>query len=745
MGRAERRAVIIGINEYKDAKRLAGCVRDARELESVLRLEQYDYETTLIVDEEATRRKCLEELWDAAESSGTTLIIYFAGHGGLRGKSGYVQTHDGASRDPGIDLQTLAEIAAVASDNYDHVLTILDACHSGAGETWAGHSPLTATAVNAAIQSVNSSRLLLAACRPDEVAYETLPPQVHGAFTRVLLDAMTDSAVDFDGNVTAHTLFDVIIARMDTKSQTPVFKGDSAGSVVLGNGFEPRVGEPLRPQATALLLAKGERLLDEYQLLQAEELSRIDRRREGGLDKCARSLADIIRWFEDTELAQPDIKREQSWKAFRRSLVNHQATLSSIDVGDDTPLGRVVSKVGGGGFGQVWEVESGQSTRVAFKVFHGSELSDSEKPQRFRNGYSSMKKLSHPRIVRVHEFIEAPLGFSMDYINGADLSSAFVDRTNGEQVLALCFDIADTIRFAHDAGVVHRDIKPENVILAWNDDTENYVPYLTDFDLAYIQTNRTVTTAAVGGVVHYAAPEQFYSGGPSSRAPTVDVYGFAQLMFYMYVGSNPSADRPKQNVDRFRDEVASLHTQTSAALIIDLYEMCSKYRPQDRLQTLQEVCDVLTRARVAHSASSETKSLSQEDFCREVAFVYAGHGAFTEDGEGGVRLTSRAGTLDVQLQAKGVPEAGRSNFTITLSATQSLGVGGASTGAQGRRIINQRLDRRLGRFENVNRTPGTSGYFQTKVHISNEHLTFDGVAAFSQVLSAAIGAIEQVD
>ncbi|MET4052027.1 serine/threonine protein kinase [Frigoribacterium sp. PvP054] len=745
MGNTQRRAVIIGINEYENANRLAGCVRDARELAEVLSLEEYGYESALLVDEGATRRDCLVELWDAAETDGASLIIYFAGHGGLHGKSGYLHTYDGVARDPGIDLQTIAEISAVASGHYDHVLTILDACHSGAGDTWSGHSPLTASAVSAAIQSVNSSRLLLAACRPEQVAFETSGPDVHGEFTRVLLDALMGDAVDFDGNVTAHTLFDVVTGRMDTQRQTPVFKGDSAGSVVLGRGFEPRIGEPLRPQATAALLAKGEQFLDEYQLLQSEELSRLDRRRNGGLDACARSLAQIIHWFDDVEISQPDVKRESEWKGFRRSLTNHQAALSAIDVGDTLPLGRVASKVGAGGFGQVWELESQGATRLAFKAFHGSELTDGEKPQRFRNGYRSMKKLDHPRIVSVHELIEAPLGFSMDYINGADLSNAFVDRTDGGRVLSLCFEIADTVRFAHDAGIIHRDIKPENVILAWDDETQDTVPHLTDFDLAYIQTNRTVTKAAVGGVVHYAAPEQFYSSGPSSRAHTVDVYGLGQLIFFLYVASDPSADRPEQNMERFARAVASLHTQTSAALIIELYRSCSQYKPEDRPQSLEEVCTVLTSARVAHNASSSVAELSESDVCREVAFVYAGHGAFSEDGENGIFMTSRAGTLTVQLRARGVPAQGRVDFSMTLDATQSLGVSGTSSGAQGRLVVNQRLDRRLQKFEKVTRTPGTSGYFQTHLHIMDRPLNSAGVAELVEVLSAAIGAIEQVD
>lgn len=202
--------------------------------------------------------------------------------------------------------------------------------------------------------------------------------------------------------------------------------------------------------------------MDEYQALQTTELSQFSRRQSSGLKKCSRKLAEVVRWFEETEARLPDVRREQIWRQCRDAITNYRSTVAQIQVGDELPGGKVVRKIGAGGFGVVWEID-GLNARHAYKVLHGSDLSDPVKPQRFRNGYKSMQALEHPRIVRVQELTETPLGFAMQVIDGSDLRTAFVDRQDGDQLLTLAYQIADTVRYAHGVGVVHRDIKPENV------------------------------------------------------------------------------------------------------------------------------------------------------------------------------------------------------------------------------------------------------------------------------------------
>ncbi|GAA1970226.1 protein kinase domain-containing protein [Microbacterium deminutum] len=744
MGSGTRRAVVIGINSYANVGRLAGCVRDATDVADALTGTGYDFQTVLVVDDDATRRKCLDELWSAAEAEGEFLVVYFAGHGLVHGGAGHLVTTEGVPRDPGIGLLELGHIMASASQNYAHVIAVLDSCHSGAGITWSGYTPLTQDAIEHGVAVVNASRILLAACRAEQVAFETAEPDARGAFTKVLVEGLHGGAVNHQGDVTVHSLFDFLDSNMDTLRQTPVFKGDSAGSVVLGTGFSPRLGAPVPTQEANQIFAKAESLLDTYQLLQTSELSRLDHRRQVGLRTCAQKLSEVVRWFDETENLAKDVARDARWRGFRSSLLNYQASLSNLNDGDVLPVGKVERRIGGGGFGQVWEVES-QGHKQALKVFHGSELSDPVKPTRFRNGYYSMRSLTHPRIVAVHELTEAPLGFTMDLIQGADLRDAYIDRTDSRTLLALLIDIADTVRFAHGRSIVHRDIKPENVILAWDETSGEPAAHLTDFDLAYIETNRTVTVNLVGGAVNYAAPEQFYaSNGSVARDFTVDVFGFAQLMYFILHGSDPAADKPAQNTQRFSNSVAGLFPAEPAELLIGLYKQSSSVDPSGRPQTMEEVHAVLSRAKVLHEATMSGAQLTAADILRQVAFTYAGPGGYSMDDEV-VRMESRAGTMQIEVRQRGVESDGASDFLMTFSVSQQFGIPGASSGGHARGILNQRIDKRLQRYPDVRRSAGKHGYFQTHLTIERVPLSTSGIAELSILLSEIIAAIEHVD
>ena len=81
-------------------------------------------------------------------------------------------------------------------------------------------------------------------------------------------------------------------------------------------------------------------------------------------------------------------------------------------------------------------------------------------------------KLTHPNIVRIHDFFEAegerPF-ISMEFIEGANLSELRVQEANGtfqwKYLEPLVEQLCDALSYAHGEGVVHRDIKPGNVML----------------------------------------------------------------------------------------------------------------------------------------------------------------------------------------------------------------------------------------------------------------------------------------
>ncbi len=547
-----RDAVVVGIDTYPDAP-LHACVRDAREMAACLTLEQYDFNCKVLLNSQASRQGILEALSELAygREDREMLLFYFAGHGEVLGSAGHLVTHDAQNYDPGISLAQLAQLMESASQHYSHVVAILDCCHAGSSHTWTNSRPLRVEDVDREVATVNESRCILAACRPEETAKELLDSS-HGVYTSALIDGMLSDAVDHYGQVTLLSLHEYAARVVPGELQTPVLKGDVAGTVALGRGFEPRIGRPLEKAELSKNLAKAHTLVDEQYALHREELSDHRRRVAGGAKRCAQRLEQTLRWFEETQKDLPDIRRNPNWKDLHVRLLDHRRSLAEISLGQEMAFGRVSRLIGHGGYGHVWEVETESGEMVAYKVFfHGNELDDDVKVQRFRNGYQTMKGLDDAHVVAVREFSDVPLGFVMDFVPGENLRNYYLDRSDSEAVVRLMLDIAHTVEHAHSRDVRHRDIKPENIIVVQNEEG-NPEPYLTDFDLSYHETNRTITTSggAVGGVIFYAAPEQLHEPNTAAaREATVDVFSLGQLFFYILTGRNPNSDDFEKKTD----------------------------------------------------------------------------------------------------------------------------------------------------------------------------------------------------
>jgi len=138
-----------------------------------------------------------------ANDAGQSLaIVMFSGHGTMIDGQFYLVPYgvdDGtssrlkASAIPASEFQS--EIATLAQRG--RVLVLLDACRSGGLLTAQASTSLPADALRAAIASSNVT--VLTSSKADTLSREDAAWQ-HGAFTKVLLDALSGSAVDIDAD-----------------------------------------------------------------------------------------------------------------------------------------------------------------------------------------------------------------------------------------------------------------------------------------------------------------------------------------------------------------------------------------------------------------------------------------------------------------------------------------------------------------------------------------------------------------
>jgi tetratricopeptide (TPR) repeat protein len=165
------------------------------------------------------------------------------------------------------------------------------------------------------------------------------------------------------------------------------------------------------------------------------------------------------------------------------------------------------------------------------------ELATAIAVERFLREARTLARLSHPRVVQVHDVLE-PDGlpcFVMDYLEGPTLRDLLREgrRLPAEQVRTIGLQVLDALEYMHRLGIVHRDLKPGNIFLV-----DGGVK-LVDFGIASHADGDTITPEGQQlGTRDYMAPEQ-RSGGPlDGRA---DLYALGLVLLEALTGRRASA------------------------------------------------------------------------------------------------------------------------------------------------------------------------------------------------------------
>jgi serine/threonine protein kinase len=215
---------------------------------------------------------------------------------------------------------------------------------------------------------------------------------------------------------------------------------------------------------------------------------------------------------------------------------------------------QIKSVLGRGGMGTVLEAVDQYrldvpdvDQRVAIKVLHSAVTQRPELLAELRREFVHLQSLSHPNIVRVHEFDRDgnTAFFTMEYLSGLSLSRVLSARhqiaLNRPHALAIIRDVGAALAHAHGRGVVHGDLNPGNIFI-----TDDGVVRVLDFGASHtLRRGPWISDFEFLEQTPIATPRyascQLLEGETADMRD--DLYAFACLVYLLLTGKHPFGER----------------------------------------------------------------------------------------------------------------------------------------------------------------------------------------------------------
>ena len=213
-------------------------------------------------------------------------------------------------------------------------------------------------------------------------------------------------------------------------------------------------------------------------------------------------------------------------------------------IGETISHYRILSRLGAGGMGVVYEAEDTRlGRRVAIKFLPDDTAVQPEAVQRFLREARVIATLNHPHICTLHDIGEhqGKQFMVMELLEGESLKTRIARGSIAiDDVIDVGAQLADALDAAHVKGVVHRDIKPPNLFV-----TPRGQLKVLDFGVAKLNQARAGDRAAAAtigvsdqlttmgttiGTISYMSPEQARGQEIDGRS---DVFSAGVVLYEM--------------------------------------------------------------------------------------------------------------------------------------------------------------------------------------------------------------------
>jgi serine/threonine-protein kinase len=220
---------------------------------------------------------------------------------------------------------------------------------------------------------------------------------------------------------------------------------------------------------------------------------------------------------------------------------------------------KILKEIGRGHKGYVYlGFQASLKRQVAVKVLPKSIVVSQSEASAFEDEARMVAGLNHPNIVPIYKIGETATLFYqiLQLIKGENLNSIIEKRQKHpitqkktlapDEIIKICKQVLDALKYAHNEGIIHRDIKPSNILVEEND----LRSFLCDFGIAYSKNDEnTLGMNVILGSPVYISPEQARGEILDARA---DIYSMGMTMFKMVAGNIPRRDEDPESIVKLK-------------------------------------------------------------------------------------------------------------------------------------------------------------------------------------------------
>lgn len=215
------------------------------------------------------------------------------------------------------------------------------------------------------------------------------------------------------------------------------------------------------------------------------------------------------------------------------------------------------------------------------------------------------KSLKHPNLAEYYAAfrVRTPMG-SFDYgimefiDNGLNLDDYLTTFPTSVELHEVLIGILKGIDYLHSQGVIHRDLKPSNILIKYENGRP--VPKIIDFGVSKDLDASETKSSAMVGTVEYMSPEQLGGFGIKSIVyHNTDLWALGVILYRIFIGESPFGAEDggltrAQIIQRIYSK--PLPPQFDREIEKNygyLIRRCLIKNPQERIQSVEEVLDIL--------------------------------------------------------------------------------------------------------------------------------------------------------